>query len=1118
MKLTDFRTNDAFTLTNLRCRLSQKQVLLSDSGRIQVLGENRYRLISKEETYDFSLPDAQDSRMLTDKMKQYPYNLVQASSLGNSNADFFLHVVFFYAAQREIKLNIILNQNVKEEIEKGHFIRKSRTFEEEVRDNFLLSDGTSACYAYTAGKYRNIHGTEDGDPDTDVNDVPDEGFLEEYGNLRIYGRDYSLRIEVKGSEENPCLYAVSLKRLSRNVPPMALRIGELTFRDEETVISERIKNELKVTSGYLDIWDNYTSIEGDFLLNRARLAGLIELNRDKINVGNGGLIVYPKDLREEQRQMIAEGDYLLFTEEIPAYIADKDMSWTEYKSTLDISGGGKIAKRAYVSRKILKVDRSGYWVIEPGEDGRLPDGYITCSIEGNMRQIIRREAAREMIENGEAAFPALGMLIEGKKPDVLIASGKQGRIEPITSFVKEKIFAHEPRQKQKDAISIALNTPDIAIIQGPPGTGKTTVITAIIERLNEIADKRQDNRGQVLITSFQHDAVRNVIERLSINSLPTIKYGKQGETDATAEKTVENWCRQYAAKLKERNPQIRQTVEQKEFENRYNAYLSSPDDTNALAFLNMAKQLCTDQSLLADIDAVMDEKKLEEQADSRKLVDKIRRIRITRPGFQDDGACTADELLAELEKIMHRETAENKKIFSVLEEAADLWGRESEVTDQLLQDLGQVRMDLLRKCTPRPGYRIEKPRDDIQNIYLNLRRGLHRSGNDVDEILYELLNELENNASEVEETVAGYNYVYAATAQQSEGTDIRRAKNVAKNEHPVYDTVIIDEAARVNPGDLMIPMSQAKRRIILVGDHRQLPHIYDEEIFESMRDNGNEVGRDVVRISMFQYLKEKAEELYKADGILRTITLDAQYRMHPILGDFVNKNFYEPHGEGFESPLPAEYFRQNLSEKPYRWIHMPNSCGPEEKRGTSRQRFCEAEQIVKMLEKYICSEEGKDLSYGVITFYSAQAGLIRELLRRKNLSEKVRVGSVDAFQGMEFDVIFLSTVRNYAGAPKYDESLLSLEESVTDKESESYREWYAYKEKLGMRYYGFLTSENRLCVALSRQKKLLIVVGNAELFAGGKWGTLAETCVPALKHFYEMCMEGGDGGECLVLR
>ena len=353
--------------------------------------------------------------------------------------------------------------------------------------------------------------------------------------------------------------------------------------------------------------------------------------------------------------------------------------------------------------------------------------------------------------------------------------------------------------------------------------------------------------------------------------------------------------------------------------------------------------------------------------------------------------------------------------------------------------------------------------------------------------------------------IASYNLVYASTAQQSEGSDIKKAKKLQKNDHPIYETVIIDEAARVNPGDLMIPMSQASRRIILVGDHRQLPHIYDEEIFENLRDNGNDVGKDVVKISMFQYLKDKAEELSRLDGIPRTITLDAQYRMHPELGSFINTNFYEPYGEGFESPLPPQKFTQRIYDKPYMWADIDCSNGNEEKRGTSRVRECEADYIVNKIREYLFSEEGKDLSYGVITFYSAQAKLIKRKLKSLDISDKVRVGSVDAFQGMEFDVIFLSVVRTNTKEPSVNSSILNMDITRYNKESLEYKEWHDYVDEIGMRYYGFLTSENRLCVALSRQKKLLIVVGDSTIFRKGNWGSIAKQCVPALKNFYELC-------------
>jgi superfamily I DNA and/or RNA helicase len=282
-------------------------------------------------------------------------------------------------------------------------------------------------------------------------------------------------------------------------------------------------------------------------------------------------------------------------------------------------------------------------------------------------------------------------------------------------------------------------------------------------------------------------------------------------------------------------------------------------------------------------------------------------------------------------------------------------------------------------------------------------------------------------------------------------------------------------------------------------------------VLESMRDNGNDVGKDIVKISMFQYLKKKADELKSIDGIERTITLDAQYRMHPELGQFVNENFYEPYDEGFESPLLAENFAQQLCKTPYMWVNIPNEKmrENEKKDGTSRIRKKEAEYIVNTLREYILSEEGKNLSYGVITFYSAQSRLIKKMLKDKDISECVRVGTVDAFQGMEFDVIFLSVVRTHNQIPDVNFELLGIDEKEMDEDSKDYKDWLEYKDTVGMKNYGFLSSENRLCVALSRQKKLLIVVGDANIFSGDGWDRIAEKCVPALKNFYGKCNEKG---------
>lgn len=1124
MKITDFRTNDAFTICGLRCRKIDASDMLSIEGRIELRGENFYRLITDRGNYDFSVSDMQDARYLADKMKQCPYNLACVSNQQRGQEIFFLHIVFFFRAERKPHFNIVLGKKVKQTLLDKQHVRVD-TLEDDIQQNFLLSDGTNSCYAVTIGNYA-PNPAEDGmapagdnsarkpydenAPEDDSDSYLDFGRPEaERKTIVLYGRDYTFSVKFMGEEENSFFYAESVDTRRRQIPPMALFIGELTFRDGERFAAESIRRELELTRGYLDVWDRYTSIEGDFLLEKARKVGLFSFDRTNISYDSGGFKVYPKGLGDEQRKLLSEGDELLMSEDIPIYLTDRDMSWKDYRKRLSaLSAVGKKEGETSTTLKLQRVERDGSWVLSTRDNHTFPSGMASLSLVGNMRQIMRREDARERIANGEAANPALGLLIEGKKPNTVLEVKRQLPINPLSAFVKEKLFKErEPRERQKEAIRIALNTPDIAIIQGPPGTGKTTVITAIVERLNELADKRQNNQGQVLLTSFQHDAVRNVIERLRINSLPTPKYGRQGTEDMNQEQAITQWRLDYAERLKERNPQIQQTAEQQELFQRHNAYLISPSESNALHFLEYAKRLNKDNALAAEIDRLSDEINVQTGDTENLLLARLRRIRITRRGFLDDGPAMADEALLSLEEKIDTKRPEYKKILDVLEEAADFTG--DDIDEAFLKRLAAVRNELISRCTPKPVYNVSQPNPEILAVFDRLQPMLRRPQNELGEILYNLLNELENNTDATENIIRGYSFAYAATAQQSEGTDIRRAKNTKRQEHPEYDTVIIDEAARVNPGDLMIPMSQARRRIILVGDHRQLPHIYDEEIFDSMRDDGSEIGKNVVTKSMFEYIREKLDELEKIDHIPRTITLDAQYRMHPVLGDFVNRNFYEPHGEGFESPRGEEHFRQGLAPQPYLWVDLPHHLGDERKWGISRQRECEADCIVEKLKAYMDSPEGSGLSYGVITFYRAQKDIICDKLRLAGLLDRVRVGSVDAFQGMEFDVIFLSVVRTHGGDAKFAESFLRMDRPDPDENGGGYADWLTNKEKIGMHVYGRLVSENLLCVALSRQKKLLIVVGDAAIFHEGQWGALAEKCVPALRNFYELCDRGG---------
>lgn len=1121
MLINELRMNQDSVISDVPCSMLISCKIVSKSGQVKMVGDNKFEFITKDNFIEFDITDINYEKWVTDAFKRKLLGLAYVTACGtpdNPNIEdqklFFLHIGFFYNYQRWGKTPVIINDDVKKELENKYLDALQgvrRTLEQILEDNFMLSDGIGTYFAYTVGKYnfeKDSEDVEDADNITEAEINSKDSFV-------IYGREFNFYTTIVGEGTEAKLFVEKLNRKRNNLPMMRIVRGELEFFDRDAVLSKKVKEALENTKGYLDLWNQYAEQEGKLLLERARTVGLINLKSQAQTIDGEGIHVPYFGLSKEAEKLIVTDCFLLFSDEIPPYLADSEMTWFEYRalSKIEKSEGNVVPKRVQVR---VSSKKNGGFVLCP-EDNVLPSlPYVSLSILGDESQITRREEARKRIAEGKAANPALGLILEGQLTENINEYSTMKNIDPLSAFVKEKIFKYEPTETQKRAIEIALNTPDIAIIQGPPGTGKTTVITAIVERLNELCDKRDKINGQVLITSFQHDAVRNVIERLRVNSLPTIKFGKRergGEEDLTREKIVEEWCEDYIQRLSEKNPELAETEQHNMLRKLHDIYIAYPSDRNAVEFLKCAKELNVDNNLDERINRLIEIREINESDNNSKLIKNIRRLRTTKEGFLDDGSQNADMLLSELEKMgINQEIPENKRAYDVLDKAAELFGEEP--TEELLLDLKEVKSYLLEKCIPKPMYKKDVPDSEITEIYKTLNRSVKSTKDEKSAILADLLRELRTNRTEVERSLEHYLFVYAATTQQSEGREIKRAKGT--KDRPEYDTVIVDEAARVSPTDLMIPISQAKKRIILVGDHRQLPHIYDEEVFESLKENGESVDMNNIRKSMFEYLLEKARELEKTDHIQRSIILDAQYRMHPILGELVHQIFYAPHDEHFKSPMPADNYSQPISKKPFpvEWYDFPNKYGSEAKKNTSRVRDCEADFIVQKLSKYVNSDNGKTLSYGVITFYSEQVKNIKNKLNAKlgSDAERIRVGSVDAFQGMEFDVIFLSVVRSSDSFPKV------REEKGTDRQKIDFDRLESdenYREKVGIQNYGFLVSENRLCVSLSRQKKLLIVVGNSEMFGDGDWGEVAKICVPGMKELYDLCKKEGviyDGG------
>ena len=147
---------------------------------------------------------------------------------------------------------------------------------------------------------------------------------------------------------------------------------------------------------------------------------------------------------------------------------------------------------------------------------------------------------------------------------------------------------------------------------------------------------------------------------------------------------------------------------------------------------------------------------------------------------------------------------------------------------------------------------------------------------------------------------------------------------------------------------------------------------------------------------MFRYLFNRLKVIEKRDDIERTITLDAQFRMHPLLGDFVSKQFY-PSEEQFSSPLKENHFQCNLpivGNKCAIWVNIPPEKGIETRSKTmSLNRKAEDIKIAKLLNTWINSENSKNLSFGIISFYKSQINMIKSELSNYGITEKDNNGN-----------------------------------------------------------------------------------------------------------------------------
>ncbi len=934
------------------------------------------------------------------------------------------------------------------------------------------------------------------------------------GGFRLYGEDIAIDVACDAEDRLLVTRLVEDRKAGAHseTRPVFLVRGRFRFTDHTIAAYFRgaARNQLeqlvKNADSYMNLWHEYNQLETRNILRHAQEVGwLAYTHRTQLPDGRWHFSLKPAPALE-QRIRFLEDDKPVELEAAahpPAWMSEaKETKGNQPDGAA--SSSERVFSGKYVSATLDPRPLPGRGRSSPEQKGASPtldlrppsgqedDGvpppdkgglFVNHSLA--LVRLDRQKEAVRLIKSAGGLMPQLFFLIEGK----YVPEPRRKKEKPRSAAARQA-FGGEPTLRQIEAIQVALNTPDIALIQGPPGTGKTRTIAALQTRLSEIAEDAERRAGSSLLTSTQHDAVENVARATQVFGLPAIKIGhKYGQPEAVD--GVEPWCRDKLDKLKNRPVQVQETPVDVAFRRCRDlavGYLEAPsrgEDVGALLdkigdmagpYLNRA---LADQILELSQKAKQDGQTARIDDPERELALKaIRGIRVERVPFEDDGPKRALKAFHRLEDLGVLDDTQR----ACLRQASD-WDEER--APPFMDVLQKLQTELLDKLLP-----DERPanapvvnadvKETLDKVIDALGERVRSTPAGIPSVLEAYRHDLESDPEGVREAVKKYTMVLAATCQQAVGPPMRQQKD-KKIE---FETVVVDEAARANPLDLFIPMALARRRIILVGDHRQLPHILEPDIEHDLEKNVNETTEEMLRKSLFERLFTAMRAREQEDGIKRTVTLGTQYRMHPVLGKFVSDTFYKPYGEAFESGYAPEKFAHKISRYDNAvaaWVDIPLARG-REVGPQSKKRVAEAQWIAGEVHRIL--GEQPDYSLGVITFYKAQVGELMHQMEAYRFSERqkegLHVGTVDAFQGKEFDVVLLSMTRSNA-MPAQDGKTLRGK-------------------------YGHLMLANRLCVAMSRQKRLLIVVGDAAMVRP----EAAAAAVPGLVRFHELC--GGAHG------
>ncbi|XP_066254484.1 NFX1-type zinc finger-containing protein 1-like [Euwallacea similis] len=641
--------------------------------------------------------------------------------------------------------------------------------------------------------------------------------------------------------------------------------------------------------------------------------------------------------------------------------------------------------------------------------------------------------------------------------------------------IKQTISDNELNLSQKTAINAALSQ-ELMILQGPPGTGKTFLGLKIAKQLLTLKNKWWEN-SPMLVISFTNHALDQFLEGLTKFTDRILRLGGQSRNPKMKNYSVRE-CRQrfYNSNIDGwwRRSQMRQVFkEYRSMENKIIAMGNQMDNVVTIKpscifffevlatgvpeianfFPNFDHEQMVTWLLEEDESMKMDKEHLQVSAsEDRKLISLVYN-NFLKGSNKGSKYCllSVSIMSVAIHKLYDKILELNKGIQIMKEKSQGSTRRHIHAKNRELQILINSYNYLLRKFEFFK-YCLRLHLNTQTHVNANNRRDPFSIPVWTRWQLYQnWMSKYETYMTEKMETlIEEYRPIYQKFNRIQEENNLDLIKHqmiigmtstMAARMHSVLERVqcpivIVEEAAELLEAHIIPVLTKHCQQLILIGDHQQLkPTTADYEIETNYK----------LGMSMFERMVQNDIQCY---------TLNVQHRMRPEISSLITPCIY-----------PVLHNHESVTK-------FPEICGmkkclyfithryPEQSSGNSSKKNPYEAKYLIQLASYLLQNGYKP---DEITILAAYLGQVSTLMQEQSQSvgtrvKEVKITSVDNFQGEENKIILLSLVRN------------NNRNSI-----------------------GFLSIENRVCVALSRAKEGMYVMGNI---------TLLMACSPLWKKIY----------------